>query len=76
MGEQEPRIGREERERGRKKEVSRSNQIERESGGKEEKEEPAAEQEASSNSTSEEEEETWASHWGPPPLTPATNKRD
>merc|ERR1719237_1794683 len=32
VGEQEPRIGREERERGRKKEVSRSNQIERESG--------------------------------------------
>ena len=59
MGEQEPRIGREERERGRKKEVSRSNQIERESEGKEEKEEPAAEPEASSNSTSEEEEESW-----------------
>ena len=57
--EQEPRNGREERERGRKKEVSRSNQIERESGGKEEKEEPAAEPEAPSNSTSEEEEESW-----------------
>ena len=43
-GEQEPRIGREERERVRKKDSSRSNLIEREStGGKEEKEEPAAE---------------------------------
>ena len=48
-GSQEPRIGREERERGRKKETSRSNQIERESG-KQVKEEPA-----SNNSTAEEE---------------------
>ena len=55
-GSQEPRIGRGEgeRERGGKKEVSRSNQIERESG-KEVKEEPAGEPEASGNSTSEEE---------------------